>query len=122
MPAKKILIAPLDWGLGHASRCIPVVKKMLEKGIEVEIGGSGKSGKFFSAEFPQLVYHEIPGYEVTYSSRMPMAVTMLRQAPSILKAIQQERKWLEENVPIHQWDALIADHRYGLHHPEPYCV
>ncbi|MEL6987299.1 MAG: glycosyltransferase, partial [Bacteroidota bacterium] len=26
---KKILIAPLNWGLGHATRCIPIIKYLL---------------------------------------------------------------------------------------------
>src|SRR5688572_23993224 len=122
MVAKKILVAPLDWGLGHAARCIPIIRKLLDKNVQVHLGGSGKSGNFLQGEFPHLPYAEIPGYEVSYSTRVPMAVAMLRQAPAILKAIQQERKWLVESMEKEKWDAVISDHRYGLHHPDTFSV
>lgn len=119
---KKILIAPLDWGLGHAARCIPVIKKLLEKNVEVFLGGSGISGKFLQMEFPHLPYEEIPGYEVSYSLKLPMSIAMLRQAPGILRSIQQERKWLEEKLEKDKIDIVISDHRYGLHNKKACCV
>ena len=89
MSKNKILVAPLDWGLGHATRCVPVIKQLLEKDFEVLLGGSGISGQLLQMEFPQLHYEEIPGYDVTYSTRLPMSIAMLRQAPGILRSIQQ---------------------------------
>jgi len=122
MSSKKILIAPLDWGLGHAARCVPIIDQLLKKNVEVILGGSGLSGKLLQLEFPSLPYHEIPGYEVTYSSKSSMAVTMLRQAPGILKAIQQEKKWLEEFLQTNPVNAVISDHRYGLHNKKAKCI
>ncbi len=122
MSVKKILVAPLDWGLGHATRCIPVIKELIKKNAEVVLGGSGASGKLLQNEFPHLPYHEIPGYEVTYSSKSSMAVTMLRQAPGILKAIQQEKKWLDDFLQQHTIDIVISDHRYGLHNKKTHCI
>src|SRR5687768_4415768 len=122
MSSKKILIAPLDWGLGHAARCVPIIDQLLKKNVEVILGGSGLSGKLLQLEFPSLPYHEIPGYEVTYSSKSLMAVTMLRQAPGILKAIQQEKKWLEEFLQTNPVNAVISDHRYGLHNKKTRCI
>lgn len=122
MTSKKILVAPLDWGLGHAARCVPIIHQLLKKNVEVILGGSGLSGKLLRLEFPSLPYHEIPGYEVTYSSKSSMAVTMLRQAPGILKAIQQEKKWLEEFLQTHPIDIVISDHRYGLHNKKAKCI
>jgi len=122
MAVKKILIAPLDWGLGHATRCIPIIKELIAKNIEVTLGGSGISGVLLQNEFPQLPYYEIPGYEVTYSSKSSMAVTMLRQAPSILKAIQQEKKWLDDFLQKEKIDVVISDHRYGLYNKNVHCI
>src|ERR1700741_3859547 len=51
-----------------------------------------------------------------------MAVSMLRQAPGILKAIQQEKKWLEEFIRIHPVDVVISDHRYGLYNKNVHCI
>ena len=56
----KILVAPLDWGLGHASRCVPLVQFLVEHGFEVIIGGSGDSLAYMIARFPELVSVELP--------------------------------------------------------------
>jgi hypothetical protein len=122
MSSKKILVAPLDWGLGHAARCVPLIHALLDKKIEVILGGTGLSGKLLRMEFPNLNYHEIPGYEVTYSTKTSMAVTMLRQAPAILRSIQQEKKWLEKFLATNDIDIVISDHRYGLYNKKVKCI
>ncbi|MBK7885034.1 MAG: hypothetical protein IPJ81_15565 [Chitinophagaceae bacterium] len=38
-----ILIDPLDWGLGHATRCIPLINELLTQHYEVIIAASGAS-------------------------------------------------------------------------------
>jgi UDP:flavonoid glycosyltransferase YjiC (YdhE family) len=118
----KILVAPLNWGLGHATRCIPVIRALLLKNVEVILGGSGISGQLLRNQFPHLPYEEIPGYQVTYSKKLPMAVAMLGQAPGILQAIQQEKKWLDEKLKKESIDIVISDHRYGLYHKNTYSV
>jgi UDP-N-acetylglucosamine transferase subunit ALG13 len=115
-------VAPLDWGLGHAARCIPVIRELLVHDVEVFLGGSGISGELLRLEFPELNYEEIPGYDVSYSSTLPMAIAMLRQAPGILRSIQQEKKWLDEKLKRDELDAVISDHRYGLYHKNIYSV
>jgi len=77
----KILVAPLDWGLGHAARCVPLIHSLIKHGYNIVLGGSGLSGKLLQLEFPTLPYLEIPGYDITYSSKLPMSIAMLRQAP-----------------------------------------
>lgn len=119
---KRILVAPLDWGLGHACRCIPIIRKLVADGFDVSLGGSGLSGSLLQREFPNLSYEEIPGYDVTYSLNVPMSIAMLRQAPGILRSIQLEKKWLDNKYKRDGLDAVISDHRYGLHHPEIYSV
>src|ERR1035438_7773174 len=63
----KILIAPLDWGLGHATRCIPVIKYLLEKKCEVIIGADGRSLQRLQKEFPSLEFVKMPGYDISYT-------------------------------------------------------
>lgn len=86
------------------------------------MGGSGLSGKLLQMEFPTLPYLEIPGYEVTYSSKVPMSIAMLRQAPGILRAIQNEKKWLEQKIESEKIDIVISDHRYGLYNKKLYSI
>ena len=37
----RILVAPLDWGLGHATRCIPIIKELLGNDCDVWLAGEG---------------------------------------------------------------------------------
>lgn len=65
----KILVAPLDWGLGHATRTIPLVRKFLAQGAEVDLAVSGKMSALYRGEFPDLTQIEIPGYGIRYPKR-----------------------------------------------------
>ncbi len=118
----KILVAPLDWGLGHAARCVPLIHSLIKHGYNIVLGGSGLSGKLLQLEFPTLPYLEIPGYDITYSSKLPMSIAMLRQAPGILRSIQNEKKWLEQKMEVEKFDVVISDHRYGLYNKNVFSV
>ena len=40
---KSILVAPLNWGLGHATRCIPIINSLLQHNFKVIISANGRS-------------------------------------------------------------------------------
>ena len=113
---KNVLIAPLDWGLGHATRCIPVITEFLTLGANVIISGSGNSLLLLKKEFPQLTAIELPGYNVSYSQDANMLWAMLKQAPKIFMAIAKEKNAVKKIVERHNIDIIISDNRYGLRH------
>ena len=51
---KRILVAPLDWGIGHATRCIPIIKQLISHNYEVIIAADGRPMHLLSTEFPDL--------------------------------------------------------------------
>jgi len=115
----RILVAPLDWGLGHATRCIPLIRELIRQGAEPWLAGEGAQQNLLQAEFPQLNFLNLPGYRVRYGrSRFGMFRNIFFQVPSILKAIKNENAWLKHAVKEHQFDAVISDNRYGLYHPD----
>ena len=63
----RVLIAPLDWGLGHATRCIPIILSLLEHGCEVIVAAEGAAKQLLLQEFPDLVFAELKGYRIAYS-------------------------------------------------------
>ena len=112
-----VLVAPLDWGLGHATRCIPVIKECLTADCEVIIAASGKQYKLLKSEFPTLEIVELPGYQLNYGKkRWSTLVKLLLQAPKILIKINQEKKWLRKIYNEKHLDIIISDNRFGLHH------
>lgn len=114
-----ILVAPLDWGLGHATRCIPVVRELLRHNCRVILAASGKGNVLLQQEFPQLPLLPLPGYEIEYAaSGWGLAVKIVAQIPKLLAAVKEEHAWLQKVVAEQKIDAVISDNRYGLHHPE----
>ena len=119
---KRILIAPLDWGLGHATRCIPIIRYIIEKGNEPIIAASGRPLNLLSAEFPKAEIHEFDGYNITYPEGTGMAWKMFRSMPHILKRIKDEEQQLKQLVKSLRLDAVISDNRFGLHTDKIPCV
>jgi UDP:flavonoid glycosyltransferase YjiC (YdhE family) len=111
---KTILVCPLDWGLGHATRCIPIVYEFLNRGYKVVIGTSGKQKALLQQEFPKLTSLELKGYEIEYPKSGSMTLKMLLQLPKINTAIKEEHLWLAKIIDEHQIDLVISDNRYGL--------
>lgn len=110
---KKILIAPLDWGLGHATRCIPVVKEFLKQRCEVQIATGDNAFALLKKEFPDLKFHLITSYQAEYSRLIPLSLKILLQLPKFWRAIQQEHNETEVIIEHEKIDLVISDNRYG---------
>ncbi len=114
---KNILISPLDWGLGHATRIIPLVTALSQKGCNVTMATSGAGLLLLQQAFPNMRFVEIPGYGIEYSGRNNF-LKILSQTPGILKIAKNENLWLKNFLMHNQVDAIISDNRYGFYHPE----
>jgi uncharacterized protein (TIGR00661 family) len=112
---KRVLVAPLDWGLGHATRCIPIIRFLLQSGCEVILGGSGASLALLKAEFPELKTEELPGYKPTYPAFGSMMVNLALQAPRFLRTVLKENSATEKLVGKHGINLVISDNRYGCY-------
>lgn len=113
----KVLIVPLDWGLGHATRCIPIISALLNNGHEVLIGAENAQAILLEQAFPQLTIIPIKGYRVKYSKhRLFFALNLLAQLPRLIFTIQSEHRWLNKIVAKENISLVISDNRYGLHH------
>jgi uncharacterized protein (TIGR00661 family) len=119
----RILVAPLDWGLGHATRCIPIIQELLQQGAEVWLAGEGSQAQLLHLEFPEIPFLHLQGYRVTYAStRSGVIRKIITQSPKFLKAIRKEHAWLKKTVKENNIDAVISDNRYGLYHTVIPCV
>lgn len=111
---KKVLVAPLDWGLGHATRCIPIIRELLRRRCSVSIAGSGESLELLKKEFSALTFYNLEPYAPVYpKTRSAMVWKMASQLPKFFLTIRKEHKQIEELVIQHKFDLIIADNRYG---------
>ena len=117
-----VLVAPLDWGLGHATRCIPIIKELSRQGARVIVAASGSQKQLLKQEFPNLECLEIPAYNIRYKPGFFLKWALLLRIPALLRQIKRENRWLAEIVRNYKIDGLISDNRYGLYHKSLYCV
>ncbi len=112
-----ILVAPLDWGLGHATRCIPIIRSLLNNGHKLVIAAEGAQFILLNQEFPTIKFVELQGYRVKYNKNKHFFLLyLIAQIPSIIKTINAENVWLKQIVEDEMIDLIISDNRYGLFH------
>jgi uncharacterized protein (TIGR00661 family) len=111
--SKKVLVAPLDWGLGHATRCIPVIQELLNRNCEVFIASSGSALELLRKEFPDIRFFKLRPYRVKYPEGRLLVLSLFSQVPRIRGVISKEHKQLEQLVLEHNIDLVISDNRYG---------
>ena len=116
-PSKKnILVAPLNWGLGHATRCIPIIKALEKNGFTPIIASDGEALELLKKEFPHLQTEELLSSKVKYSKYGALLKwKIILQIPIMLRAIRKERKLTKKLVEKYQLTGIISDNRYGVY-------
>jgi uncharacterized protein (TIGR00661 family) len=118
-----VLVAPLDWGLGHATRCIPLINALVANGYTVLLAAEGAQAHLLQQEFPQLTLLPLAGYRVRYAkTRLGLALNLIQQLPRLRQQIREEHDWLEQVIDTHQIDLVISDNRYGLYSKKVSCI
>lgn len=113
MSQKKIIIAPLNWGLGHATRCIPIIKAMISFGFTPIIASDGLALQLLQKEFPEVEVLKLPSYNIFYGKNIRLSLAL--QTFKIQKAVRLEqkliKKFVEKNKDI---IGIISDGRFGV--------
>ena len=112
---KKIIIAPLNWGLGHATRCVPIIKELQKSNFTPVIASDGTALQFLIKEFPSLEFFELPSYKISYGRNLKWSLIL--KIPTIVRAVHKERLLIQEYV--HQNPnvvGIISDNRFGCYY------
>lgn len=121
--SKRILVAPLNWGLGHATRCIPIINALLAYGHQPYLASDGIALSLLQKEFPDLPSFELPSYKITYAEKgKNFKIKMIWDSPKVLKAMKKEKKAIKQLVKEHQLDGIISDNRLGVFYKKVPCV
>lgn len=107
-----VLVAPLNWGLGHATRCIPLIKAMERLGVKVIMASDGAALNLLKAEFPHLPAFHLPSYRIRYQTDS-MVWNLAKQLPRITYAIRAENWATQRLIHEHGISGIISDNRYG---------
>ena len=120
---KRVLVSPLDWGLGHATRCIPIIRELISNDCEVILAAEAAGMHLLQLEFPQLEALELKGYHIKYRiGRKGFHLKIILQIPKIFRTIWLEHRWLKKTVLEKGIDLIISDNRFGLYHSSVPCI
>ncbi len=112
---KNILIAPLNWGLGHATRCIPIIKALEENGFNPILASDGNALALLKKEFPHLTSLELPSYHIEYSKGKNLKWKLLKNSPKTLKAVWREKQIVRKWISKYNLVGIISDNRLGVY-------
>lgn len=115
---QKVIFGVLNWGLGHATRSIPLIRALAHAGYEPVIASDGAALELLRTEFPDLKVEELPAYNIRYSKKGGVLVALFWQLPGIWRAARQEHRVLNRLVSEYRPVGVISDNRLGFHHPE----
>jgi uncharacterized protein (TIGR00661 family) len=112
---KNILIAPLNWGLGHATRCVPIIDALLENGYNPIIASDGDALELLKKEFPELLSLPLPSYKIEYARNgKNFKWKMLKNSPKMIEAILDEKKIVKKWIKEYDIQGIISDNRLGV--------
>lgn len=106
------MFAPLDWGMGHLSRSVPLIAELRQHN-ELFIGCSASSRNYLDSYFPEVPLLPLPSYRLRYSSFLPAWLAVIMQLPRLMRVLHQEKKQVESLVKELEINFLISDSRYG---------
>ena len=112
---KNILVAPLNWGLGHATRCIPIIRELENNGFTPILASDGDSLALLKKEFPQLTALELPSYQIEYAKNPKnLKWNLLKNSPKTIKAVFSEKRLTEKWISEYDLTGIISDNRLGV--------
>jgi len=111
-----VLIAPLDWGLGHVTRCIPIIKILINNNFKIIVACNERQQNVLKTEFDDISFVFLKGYNIQYSQKAYFfSLKIVLQIPKIIAAIQNEKKWLDNFINKEKIDLVISDNRFGFY-------
>ena len=113
----RILVAPLDWGLGHSTRDIPIIQRLQELDARPIIGADKGPLALLRDRFPDLPFVRVPGVEVRYAKGASQGWAMAKQFPAMVRSVREEHHLFLSLRPRLTLDAVISDQRFGLRAP-----
>lgn len=112
----------MDWGLGHATRIIPIIKYLKDEGHHVILGGGRQSMALLRQEFPDLEWEPLPSSSIIYPEKGNLILALIKQLPLFFANKSREKRKLQQIIKKHNIQLVISDNRYGLYNKNIYSI
>ncbi|MFE3846072.1 glycosyltransferase family protein [Thermoplasmatota archaeon] len=116
----KIIYGICSWGLGHSTRSLPVIRKLIEENNKITIISNGRALELLKKELADKVqYIDIPDYPMLISdnSRQFIAKSIIYW-PLFIKKMESGLQKLTKIVKKNHYDIIISDGRYDIYNKE----
>lgn len=113
----KIIYGVCSWGLGHATRSLPVIRKLIEEDNELTIISNDRSLELLKKELGEEIdYFDIQDYPMLLSenSRQFMAKSIVYW-PSFIARMESGLQSLKKILENKKYDRIISDGRYDIY-------
>ena len=113
----KVIYGICSWGLGHATRSLPVMRKLIDENNDLTIISNGRSLDLLRSELGENIeYIDIPDYPMLLSenSRQFMAKSMIYW-PLFIRKMQSGLSQLTKMLKTRKCDLIISDGRYDIY-------
>ncbi len=113
----KLIYGICSWGLGHATRSLPIIRKLIKENNEITIISDGRSLELLKKELNETVkYINIPDYPMLISenSRQFIAKSIIYW-PLFIKKMESGLQKLTKIVKKNHYDLIISDGRYDIY-------
>lgn len=111
----KVLISPLNWGLGHATRDIAIMRVLEQEGHDLSVAASGAAHDLLKKEFPNATFSTVTDYSSPYTRRGFSISKFIAKMPAMVKQIQKEHQVIEQLAEDSAFDLIISDNRFGVY-------
>ncbi|MBN2223360.1 MAG: hypothetical protein JW765_01655 [Deltaproteobacteria bacterium] len=117
-----MLFSPLSWGLGHATRDIPIINDLIARGHTVGVAATGIALELLSLEFPDLEFYNVPDYPSPYTSDGFSITRVVALFPLMVNNIAREHRIISRIVRSERYDLVISDNRFGAYTKDVPCL
>ncbi len=112
-----IIYSLCSWGLGHATRSLPIIRKLIKENHNLTIISSDRSLQLLKKELgPNITYLDIPDYPmlVSENTRQFIAKSMVYW-PYFIKRMEDGLQQLQRILRQTSCDRIISDGRYDMY-------
>ena len=110
----KIVYSVCSWGLGHATRSLPMIRKLIDEGNELTIISHDRTLELLKKELgSNFEYYDIPDYPMLLSgnSRQFMAKSVIYW-PNFIYRMRRGLTKVTKILKNNKYDLIISDGRY----------
>lgn len=113
----RVLFTILDWGLGHATRSVPLIDEAIGTGAEPIIAARGLSLAYLQKRFPEIKTVELPDKEVKYGDKGAF-LSLAKRAVQQTSINKMQFDWTQKTIADFGITHIISDNVYGCFSPK----